>query len=47
MHRRHSQRIFATVSRAILLASTLMVGFCGTTSAAIWGFGLPSNYWRT
>jgi hypothetical protein len=43
MHRRHSQRIFATVGRAILLISNLMVGFCGTTAAPVWGFGPPSN----
>jgi hypothetical protein len=43
MHRRHSHRIFATVGRAILLISNLMVGFCGTTAAPVWGFGPPSN----
>jgi hypothetical protein len=43
MHPRRSYRIFAPVNRAILLISTLMAGFGGTTSAAIWGFGPPSN----
>jgi hypothetical protein len=43
MHRRHSHRIYAIVSRAILLISNLMVGFCGPTAAPVWGFGPPSN----
>jgi hypothetical protein len=43
MHRRHSHRIVAIVSRAILLGSTLVVGFCAITSTAVWGFGPPSN----
>ena len=43
MHRRPCHCSFATASRAILLISTLIVSFCGTTSAAIGGFGPPSN----
>jgi hypothetical protein len=43
MHRRYSHRIVAIVSRAILLGSTLVVGFWAITSTAVWGFGPPSN----
>jgi hypothetical protein len=43
MHRRYSPRMFTAVSRALLLTGALMTGFCGATSAAVWGFGPPSN----
>jgi hypothetical protein len=42
MHRRYSPRTVATVSRAILLSSALIIGCCGA-AAAVWGFGPPSN----
>jgi hypothetical protein len=43
MHHTHNHRLFATVSWVILLYSIVIVGFCGTTSATIWGFGPPTN----
>ena len=43
MHRRHRHRIVAIVRRAMLLGSTLMVGFCAITSTTVWGFGPPSD----
>jgi hypothetical protein len=43
MQRRHGQRSFATISRVIFLISILTIGFCGSTSATILGFGPPTN----
>ena len=40
---RDSPRIVATVSRALLLSSALIIGCCGAASAAVWGVGPPSN----
>jgi hypothetical protein len=43
MHRKPSHSAFATASRMMLLISTLIVGLRGTTTAAVSGFGPPSN----
>jgi hypothetical protein len=40
---RYSPRMVATVSHALLLSSALIIGCCGAVSAAVWGFGPPSN----